>query len=307
MDKAKKIFNFIFVFVLVLLTYLFVNFKIINNIDSSKNISKNIQKINYLENNKDVLYQFFSDLGIKYQEDYNIDEEFNNYVVEIIEGKDSLISRDRLKEKLNLDAVDESFYKKTTVEEKIERQFRRYEKQKKFSVRETFEKINLNLMFSLIIIVVIILLIVINLNLKKTIKLLSNATFLVFILNLLTVLSLNLFEFTGNLNAKYLNNKILDYKKLLEKATIYNLFILITLIVILIILNIYRIIKCKKEGIVTADNFLNDYDEVKVEEKEIKEEKKETKKENKKDDNKKTKKKKTKSKKKEVKKNEKDS
>lgn len=279
MKILNKILSFIFVVTLLLLSNLYI-FKLVN---SSENIRKNVEKIEYAKNNKNFVYEFFKELGEV--EVINIDKKIDDFIIDIINNKDALIDREYIKDKLKLEKLDKHFYEKTLVEEKIINQVKRY----KVGIFKEIEKIALKEIVIAIIVILIfmfIMFMIINKSTSKTFSNIAIILFICFIVNLLITFIPKFISFVGNIWASYLNNLLLNYSEYMQELTLYTLVTLIFIMLVLVVLYFINLYKIKKKGIVTEDNFLDKYEEKEKEEVkeelEIKEEVKEVKKETKK-------------------------
>ena len=279
MKILNKILSFIFVVTLLLLSNLYI-FKLVN---SSENIRKNVEKIEYAKNNKNFVYEFFKELGEV--EVINIDKKIDDFIIDVINNKDALIDREYIKDKLKLEKLDKHFYEKTLVEEKIINQVKRY----KVGIFKEIEKIALKEIVIAIIVILIfmfIMFMIINKSTSKTFSNIAIILFICFIVNLLITFIPKFITFVGNVWASYLNNLLLNYSEYMQELTLYTLVTLIFIMLVLVVLYFINLYKIKKKGIVTEDNFLDKYEEKEKEEikeeLEIKEEVKEVKKETKK-------------------------
>ena len=279
MKILNKILSFIFIVTLLLLSNLYI-FKLVN---SSENIRKNVEKIEYAKNNKNFVYEFFKELGEV--EVINIDKKIDDFIIDVINNKDALIDREYIKDKLKLEKLDKHFYEKTLVEEKIINQVKRY----KVGIFKEIEKIALKEIVIAIIVILIfmfIMFMIINKSTSKTFSNIAIILFICFIVNLLITFIPKFISFVGNVWASYLNNLLLNYSEYMQELTLYTLVTLIFIMLVLVVLYFINLYKIKKKGIVTEDNFLDKYEEKEKEEikeeLEIKEEVKEVKKETKK-------------------------
>ena len=93
MKILNKILSFIFIVVIVLLSNLYI-FKVVN---SSENIRKNVEKIEYAKNNKNFVYEFFKELG-EY-EIVNINKKVDDFILDAINNKNAIIDREYLMKK----------------------------------------------------------------------------------------------------------------------------------------------------------------------------------------------------------------
>ena len=279
MKILNKILSFIFIVTLLLLSNLYI-FKLVN---SSENIRKNVEKIEYAKNNKNFVYEFFKELGEV--EVINVDKKIDDFIIDVINNKDALIDREYIKDKLKLEKLDKHFYEKTLVEEKIINQVKRY----KVGIFKEIDKLALKEIVIAIIVILIfmfIMFMIINKSTSKTFSNIAIILFICFIVNLLITFIPKFISFVGNVWASYLNNLLLNYSEYMQELTLYTLVTLIFIMLVLVVLYFINLYKIKKKGIVTEDNFLDKYEEKEKEEikeeLEIKEEVKEVKKETKK-------------------------
>lgn len=259
MKILNKILSFIFIVVLVLLSNLYI-FKVVN---SSENIRKNVEKIEYAKNNKNFVYEFFKELG-EY-EVVNINKKVDDFIVDVINNKNAIIDREYLKDKLKLEKVDKHFNEKTEVEEKIINQIKRY----KIGMFKTIDEIDLKEIFISIVVTLIlmfIILLIINKSVSKTFTNISIVFFICFLFNLIVTFIPNFISFVGNVWANYLNNLFSMYSEYMKELTLYILISLIFLMILLVVLYFVNLYKIKKKGIVTEDNFLDKYEEQKPKE-----------------------------------------
>ena len=259
MKILNKILSFIFIVVLVLLSNLYI-FKVVN---SSENIRKNVEKIEYAKNNKNFVYEFFKELG-EY-EVVNINKKVDDFIVDVINNKNAIIDREYLKDKLKLEKVDKHFNEKTEVEEKIINQIKRY----KVGMFKTIDKIDLKEIFISIVVTLILMFIIfliINKSVSKTFTNISIVFFICFLFNLIVTFIPNFISFVGNVWANYLNNLFSMYSEYMKELTLYILISLIFLMILLVFLYFINLYKIKKKGIVTEDNFLDKYEEQKPKE-----------------------------------------
>ena len=265
MKILNKILAFIFIVALVLLSNLYV-FKVVNN---TENIKKNVEKIEYAKNNKNFVYEFFKELG-EY-EVINIDKKIDEFIIDAINGKDAIIDREYLKDKLKLDKVDKHFYEKTEVEEKIIKQVKRY----KVAMFKVIDKVALKEIIIAIIVVLILMFVmfmIINRSVSKIFTNIAIVFFICFILNLIVTFIPSFISFVGNIWASYLNNLFIMYVEYMKELTLYILISLIFIMILLVVLYFINLYKIKKKGIVTEDNFLDKYEEkLPLEKEEIKE------------------------------------
>lgn len=265
MKILNKILAFIFIVALVLLSNLYV-FKVVNN---TENIKKNVEKIEYAKNNKNFVYEFFKELG-EY-EVINIDKKIDEFIIDAVNGKDAIIDREYLKDKLKLDKVDKHFYEKTEVEEKIIKQVKRY----KVAMFKVIDKVALKEIVIAIIVVLILMFVmfmIINRSVSKTFTNIAIVFFICFILNLIVTFIPSFISFVGNIWASYLNNLFIMYVEYMKELTLYILISLIFIMILLVVLYFINLYKIKKKGIVTEDNFLDKYEEkLPLEKEEIKE------------------------------------
>jgi hypothetical protein len=259
MKILNKILSFIFIVVLVLLSNLYI-FKVVN---SSENIRKNVEKIEYAKNNKNFVYEFFKELG-EY-EVVNINKKVDDFIADAINNKNAIIDREYLKDKLKLEKVDKRFNEKTEVEEKIINQIKRY----KVGMFKTIDKIDLKEIFISIVVTLILMFIIfliINKSVSKTFTNISIVFFICFLFNLIVTFIPNFISFVGNVWANYLNNLFSMYSEYMKELTLYILISLIFLMILLVVLYFLNLYKIKKKGIVTEDNFLDKYEEQKPKE-----------------------------------------
>ena len=229
MKILNKILSFIFIVTLLLLSNLYI-FKLVN---SSENIRKNVEKIEYAKNNKNFVYEFFKELGEV--EVINIDKKIDDFIIDVINNKDALIDREYIKDKLKLEKLDKHFYEKTLVEEKIINQVKRY----KVGIFKEIEKLALKEIVIAIIVILIfmfIMFMIINKSTSKTFSNIAIILFICFIVNLLITFVPKFITFVGNVWASYLNNLLLNYSEYMQELTLYTLVTLIFIMLVLVVL-----------------------------------------------------------------------